>query len=84
MAGAIHLADASVYVLRSRYPAVRERFTSMLTRGRLAACQMTALEYLNNAPNPAGYETLWAALHGQRWIDVTAAAMDRATSITTA
>ena len=25
---------------------------------------MTALEYLNNAPDPHGYEVLWAALHG--------------------
>lgn len=41
-------------------------------------CQMTALEYLNNAAEPAGYELLWDALHGQRWVDVTTSAMDRA------
>lgn len=38
----------------------------LLTEGRLAACQMTALEYLNNAPDPKGYEVLWGALHAQR------------------
>jgi predicted nucleic acid-binding protein len=49
--------------------------------GRLAACQMTALEYLNNAPDPRGYETLWGAMHAQRWMDVTAQAMDRALAV---
>jgi predicted nucleic acid-binding protein len=57
---------------------VRDRFERLLTDGRLAACQMTALEYLNNAPDPRGYEVLWQALMAQRWIEVTSAAMDRA------
>lgn len=78
MSGAIYLADTSVYVLQSHHPQVRQRFESLLIAGRLAACQMTALEYLNNAPDPAGYETLWNALHGHRWIEVTAAATARA------
>lgn len=81
MAGTIYLADTSVYVLRQRYPAVRDRFEALLTEGRLAACQMTALEYLNNAPDPAGYEVLWAALHTQRWMDVTTSAMQRALDV---
>jgi predicted nucleic acid-binding protein len=42
---------------------------------------MTALEYLNNAPDPKAYEVLWAALHGQRWMDVTATAMSRALEV---
>ena len=42
---------------------------------------MTALEYLDNAPDPAAYEVLWTALQGQRWMDVTAAAMDRAMEV---
>lgn len=77
MAGAVYLADTSVFVLQAR-PQVRQRFADLLAQGRLAACQMTALEYLNNAPDPRGYEGLWAALHGMRWTDVTAGAMDRA------
>ena len=81
MAAPVYLADTSVYVLQGRYPAVRERFASLLAEGRLAACQMTALEYLNNAPDPKGYEVLWAALRGQRWIDTTAAAMERALEV---
>jgi predicted nucleic acid-binding protein len=80
-AGAVYLADTSVFVLQSRHAAVRERFAQLLTEGRLAACQMTALEYLNNAPDPAGYETLWAALMAHRWIDVTTTAMDRAQEV---
>jgi predicted nucleic acid-binding protein len=78
MAGPIYLADTSVYVLQGQHPQVRRRFETLLAEGRLAACQMTSLEYLNNAPDPKSYETLWGALHGHRWIDVTTQAMDRA------
>jgi predicted nucleic acid-binding protein len=81
MAGVVYLADTSVYVLQSRHPEVRRRFESLLAEGRLAACQMTALEYLNNAPDPRGYEILWRALHGHRWIDVTQQTMDRALAV---
>jgi predicted nucleic acid-binding protein len=81
MAGAVYLADTSVYVLQGRHPQVRRRFESLLAAGRLAACQMTTLEYLNNAPDPKAYEILWGAMHGHRWIDVTAPAMDRALEV---
>jgi predicted nucleic acid-binding protein len=81
MAAPVYLADTSVYVLQSRHASVRRRFEGLLTEGRLAACQMVSLEYLNNAPDPGGYEVLWEALHQQRWIDVTAAAMDRALDV---
>jgi predicted nucleic acid-binding protein len=81
MAGAIYLADTSVYVLQGRHPQVRHRFEALLAEGRLAACQMTALEYLNNAPSAEGYEILRGAVHGQRWIDVTKAVMDRALEV---
>ncbi|MFS8479147.1 MAG: VapC toxin family PIN domain ribonuclease, partial [Micromonosporaceae bacterium] len=81
MAGDIYLADTSVYVLQGRHPEVRRRFEALLSEGRLAGCQLTALEYLNNAPDPKGYEILWEALHGHRWIDVTTAALDRALDV---
>src|SRR5215831_20020483 len=81
MAGPIYLADTSVYVLQARHAAVRRRFESLLTEGRLAACQMTTLEYLNNAPDPRGYEILWGAMHAQRWLEVTTQAMDRALDV---
>ena len=81
MAGAIYLADTSVYVLQGRHPQVRRRFETLLIEGRLAACQMTALEYLNNAPDPKGYEILRGALRSQRWLDVTTEAMDRAMEV---
>jgi predicted nucleic acid-binding protein len=80
-AGTVYLADTSIYVLQGRHAAVHDRFVALLTEGRLAACQMTALEYLNNAPDPKGYEVLWGALQGQRWIDVTTPAMDRALKV---
>ncbi len=81
MAGPIYLADTSVYVLRGRYLPVRKRFESLLIEGRLAGCQMTALEYLNNAPDPGSYEMLWSALRGYRWIDVGTAEFERALSV---
>ena len=81
MAGRIYLADTSVYVLQARHPQVRQRFERLLLEGRLACCQMVALEYLNNAPDPAGYEILWKAMTTQRWMDVDTAAMDRAMEV---
>jgi len=81
MAAPVYLADTSVYVLRGRHQSVRRRFETLLAEGRLAVCQMTALEVFNNAPDPKGYEVLWGALHGQRWLDVTTAAMDRALDV---
>ena len=81
MPGQIYLADTSVYVLQSRHPQVRQRFERLLADGRLAACQMTTLEFLNNAPDPHGYEVLWTVMHGHRWIDVTTQAMDRALEV---
>lgn len=81
MTGEMYLADTSVYVLQGRHSVVRHRFAELLRAGRLAACQMTALEYLNNAADPKGYEVLSEALHGHRWIDVTTAAMDHALDV---
>jgi predicted nucleic acid-binding protein len=81
MAGAIFLADTSVYVLRNRSESVKRRFDALLAEGRLAACQLTALEWLNNAPDPATYARLQSALNAHRWLDVSSASMDRAVSV---
>src|SRR5690349_13705054 len=81
MAGAIFLADTSALALQLQHVQVLRRLESLATEGRLAGCQMTSLEYLNNAPDPKSYEALWAVLHGQRWMDVTTEAMNRALAI---
>lgn len=81
MAGVVYLADTSIYVLRGRHAVVRRRFESLLAAGRLAACEMAALEYLNNVPDPAGYEVVRGALFGQRWLEVTTEAMSRALDV---
>lgn len=78
MATTIYLVDTSIYVLRNRNELVKRRFDTLLAEGRLAACHMTALEWLNNAPDPKTYERMRSALDAHRWFDVTAAAMDRA------
>ncbi|GAA1398737.1 PIN domain nuclease [Catellatospora coxensis] len=81
MASPIFLADTSVYVLQSRHEQVRRRFEQLLLEGRLAACHMVALEFLNNAPDPKAYRILHEAMLSQRWLDVTTAAMDRAMEV---
>jgi predicted nucleic acid-binding protein len=81
MAAPIYLADTSVLVHQSRHPAVLDRFERLLIDGRLAICQMAAMEFLNNAPSPSGYEKIWASLQIHRKFDVTAKAMDRALDV---
>jgi predicted nucleic acid-binding protein len=81
MATTIYLADTSIYVLRNRHEAITRRFDTLLAEGRLAACHMTALEWLNNAPDPKTYDRMRRALNAHRWVDVTAAAMDRAVAV---
>src|SRR5262245_58673922 len=81
MSGAIYLGDTSLFAMQDKHADVAERFAALLTEGRLAACQMTALEYLNTAVNPKSYEALWSGLHGMRWMDVTTQAMDRALDV---
>lgn len=81
MAAPVYLADTTVLVLQGRHSAVRDRFAGLLSAGRVAACQMTALEFLNNAPDPKGYEVLWAALRRMTWFDVTTRTVDRALDV---
>jgi predicted nucleic acid-binding protein len=81
MPSSTYLADTSVWVIRNRDTAVRTRVEQLMAEGRLAACQMTTLEHLNNAPDPRGYEVVWGVMHGQRWLDVTTPAMNRAMDI---
>ena len=71
MSGPVFLADTSAYVAQARDSDARARFAGLLTEGRLAVCQMTALEYFNNAPDPKAYEVLRiAAVTGQpvEWV----------------
>jgi len=77
----VYLADTSVLVLQGRHSTVRDRFAGLLAEDRLAVCQMTALEFLNNAPDPKGYEVLRAALRQMTWFDVTTGALDRALDV---
>jgi predicted nucleic acid-binding protein len=81
MAGPIYLADTTVYVLRWRDGRISERFDALLSEGRVAACQMTSLEYLKNAADPKSYEAVWRGLYGMRWIDVNTQALDRALAV---
>ncbi len=81
MAGIVYLADTSFMVHQDRHPLVRSRYERLLLEGRIALCQMTAMEWINNAADPQGAAALAAAIKGHRWLDVTAAVMDRAVEV---
>jgi predicted nucleic acid-binding protein len=81
MAAPVYLADTSVYTWRNRDEGVRRRLEILLSQGRLGVCEMTALECLNGVPDPKGYEILWGALHGHRWMEVNSQAMERALAV---
>lgn len=81
MAGIVYLADTSFMVQQDRHPAVRDRYERLLLQGRIALCQMTAMEWMTNAADPEMAALLAAAIKGHRWLDVTADAMDRAMAV---
>ena len=81
MAGIVYLADTSLMVHQNQHPEVRSRYERLLLDGRVAICQMTALEWLNNAPDPRSYALLSSQLRGHRWMDVGTEVMDRAMEI---
>lgn len=81
MAAPVYLADTTVHVLQRQHESVRHRVGALVLDGRLAMCQMSAMEYLNNAPSPRAYEQMWGVVHTQRWIDVDVSAMNRAMDV---
>jgi len=81
MAGTVYLADTSLMVQQDRHPTVRGLYERLLLQGRVALCQLTALEWMNNAADPQGVALLAAAIKSHRWLDVTTAAMDRALEV---
>ncbi|HEY3713101.1 MAG TPA: PIN domain nuclease [Jatrophihabitantaceae bacterium] len=81
MASPVYLADTSVFALQAQHLGIAERYNALVVQGRLAACQMSAMEYLNNAPDPRQYEEIHRALQGHRWMDVTTDSMDRALAV---
>ncbi|HST86102.1 MAG TPA: PIN domain-containing protein [Kineosporiaceae bacterium] len=81
MAGVVYLADTSFLVHQEREPAVRNRYERLLLQGRVALCQLTAMEWLNTAANPQAAAALTTVIKGHRWFDVTTAAMDRAMEV---
>jgi len=81
VAAPVYLTDTTVHVLQRQHESVRHRIEALVLDGRLAMCQMSAMEYLNNAPNPRAYEQMWGVMHTQRWIDVDVSAMNRAMDV---
>jgi predicted nucleic acid-binding protein len=81
MARTVYLADTSFMVHQGHHPSVRERYERLLIEGRVALCQMTAMEWINNAVDPKGAAALARAIKSHRWLDVTPDAMDRAVEV---
>jgi predicted nucleic acid-binding protein len=81
MAGVVYLADTSFLVHQDRVPALRDRYERLLLQGRIALCQVTAMEWINGAADAQAVATLATVIKGHRWFDVTASAMDRAMEV---
>jgi predicted nucleic acid-binding protein len=81
MAAPVYLADTSLMVQQGRNPGVRARYERLLIEGRIALCQMTAMEWINNAADPQGSAALAMAIKAHRWLDVTPGSMDRAMAV---
>ena len=81
MAATIYLADTTLMVHQNQHKVVRQHYERLLIDGRIAICQMTAMEWLNNAPDPRSYASLASQLQGHRWMDTDIEAMDRALEV---
>jgi len=81
MAGTVYLADTSFLVHQDRDPALQNRYEGLLLQGRVALCQMAAMEWITGAADAQAAATLATVIKGHRWFDVTASAMDRAVEV---
>jgi len=81
MAGIVYLADTSFLVHQERVPVLRDRYERLLLQGRVALCQVTAIEWINGTADAQAVAALATVIKGHRWFDVTAGAMDRAMEV---
>ncbi len=73
MAVGILLVDKSAFEQQRHSEAAAEVLAAIAAEGRLAVCEVVALELLYSARGPADYESRWSGLLSFTWLPVDAA-----------
>lgn len=81
MTAAVYLADKSAHAQRFTSEVAARRLDREITSGRLAVCEMVALELLYSARNSSDYLRLSTALQALPWVTTDGAAMKRALDV---
>ncbi|WP_067474667.1 PIN domain nuclease [Nocardia amamiensis] len=77
----VYLADKSAHAQRYTSEDAARRLDSEIATGRLAVCEMVALELLYSARNGSDYLRLNTALEALPWVATESAAMRRALDV---
>ncbi|MGQ0466312.1 MAG: PIN domain nuclease [Sporichthyaceae bacterium] len=77
----VYLVDKSAWALQARHPQVGEGIVALFAKGRLACCEIVALELFYSARNSANYRALRTELTAARWIEVTNETLTRAMEV---
>lgn len=77
----LYLADKSAHAQRHHSDQAAERLDRDIAAGRIAVCEVVALELLYSARNAADYEALAAALAALPWVPTTQDALRRALDV---
>ena len=71
MAAVTHLLDKSAWAQAPKHSEAAHRIASLIRRGDLALCTMTALEILYSSRNAAEYERDYSRLTKLPWLDLS-------------
>lgn len=80
-ASVVYLADKSAHAQRYRSDEAADRLDRDIAAGRIAVCEVIALELLYSARSQLDYERLRTALDALPWIHTTEEAMRRALEV---
>ena len=75
------LLDKSAYELGKKELEAKEKIRDLLLLGKLATCEITALEWLYSAQNAQNYQDIQGILAGMVWLPTTNAALQRALEV---
>lgn len=81
MSSPVYLADKSAHAQRYNSEEAGRRLDREMAAGRLAVCEMVALELLYSARNSSDYLRLDTALQALPWVATDGAAMKRALDV---
>jgi predicted nucleic acid-binding protein len=77
----LYLADKSAYGQRNHSDKAAERLDRDIAAGRIAVCEVVALELLYSARSAADYEALTVAVSALPWVPTTQDALRRALAV---